>query len=157
MVSQPIKTGLLAAWQRQKRQGRSRKKLKHLLRKIRNISAKKITRVRKHAGMVQDIEPLKLGRRLVLRSRAQVPVKKMVALHGLYRDESMWATKFLSESLSGTMEGEPIGISHTSMRCLLRAKIEEYSSVAHNRAFTFADGNSQAFESHSAAHWALST
>ena len=67
--------------------------------------------------------PIILGRRVVLRSQIPVPVKMFVALHKLYKEDSIRATNVLNANLE--YEGEPTRSIDVALRCAIQELWEE--------------------------------
>lgn len=104
-----------------------KKHFKSVLKDMRKISVKplrnfklkkpKVTRRRP----IQDIEPVKLGQRIVFRSQGQVPVKQMVAFHTLIKNDQLRASNLVSLN----MRGEPTTGRNSAFLCATRNSFEE--------------------------------
>ena len=68
--------------------------------------------------------PIILGRRVVLRLQTSVPVKMFVALHKLYKEDSVRATSILNSAL-GDADGEPTSKINVALRCAIQELWEE--------------------------------
>ena len=99
-----------------------KKNIRSTVRKMGKIATSQIGNSR---GLPEDThEPIVLGRRVILRQRIPVPVKLFVALHKLYKEDSMRATKILSSTLSGG-NGEPTRTFNVALRCAIHELWEE--------------------------------
>ena len=68
--------------------------------------------------------PIILGRRVVLRSQISVPVKIFVALHKLYKEDSIRATNILNANV-GDEQSEPTLKKNVALRCAIQELWEE--------------------------------
>ena len=68
--------------------------------------------------------PIILGRRVVLRSQIPVPVKMFVALHKLYKEDSIRATNVLNANMEDE-DGEPTRSINVALRCAIQELWEE--------------------------------
>ena len=68
--------------------------------------------------------PIILGRRVVLRSQIPVPVKMFVALHKLYKEDSIRATNILNAN-NGDEHSEPTLKINVAFRCAIQELWEE--------------------------------
>lgn len=104
-----------------------RKHIKSIFRSMRKTSAyglrkSRLNKTRKALRRpIQDVEPLKLGQRIVFRSQGQVPVKQLVAFHRLIKNDQIRASKLLSLN----MKGEPTRRRNSAFFCAIRNSFEE--------------------------------
>lgn len=68
--------------------------------------------------------PIILGRRAVVRSQIPVPVKLFVALHKLYKEDSIRATDVMNSKLGGD-DGEPTRDINVALRCAIQELWDE--------------------------------
>lgn len=99
-----------------------RKNIKSTLRKMSKIAESQRDSSR---HLLSDNQaPIILGRRAVVRSRIPVPVKLFVALHKLYKEDSIRATNVLTSKMDGD-DGEPTRRINVALRCAIQELWEE--------------------------------
>lgn len=99
-----------------------RKNIKSTLRKMSKIAASQGGSSRTFPP--GNHAPIILGRRVVLRSQIPVPVKLFVALHKLYKEDSIRATNVLNSGM-GDEDGEPTRKINVALRCAIQELWEE--------------------------------
>lgn len=100
-----------------------RKKLKSTLRQMGKIAFSQ--RGKSHVFIPSaDHAPIILGRRALLRPQISVPVKLFVALHRLYKEDSMRATNVLASKM-GDEDDEPTRRINVILRCAIQELWEE--------------------------------
>ena len=99
-----------------------RKNIKSTLRKISKIAASQGGSLRTLPS--DNHSPIILGRRVVLRSQVAVPVKMFVALHKLYKEDSIRATDVLNANM-GDEHGDPTRKFNVALRCAIQEMWEE--------------------------------
>lgn len=104
-----------------KRPNARRKYLKTYFRQMRKISASRLDNPSETPHLREDIEPLKLGQRIVFRSQGQVPVKSLVALHRMIRNDSIRG----SELATIMSHGQPTRKDNSRFLCVIRNLFEE--------------------------------
>lgn len=99
-----------------------KKNIRSTLRKISKIAASQGGNFRHYPP--NDPAPVILGRRVVLRSNLLVPVKVFVALHKLYKEDSIRATDTLNSALA-SQGGEPTDSINVAIRCAIQELWDE--------------------------------
>ena len=99
-----------------------RKNVKSTLRKMSKIAASQGGSSRRFPK--GNHSPIILGRRVVLRSQIPVPAKMFVALHKLYKEDSIRATNILNADMGGD-DGEPTRSINVALRCAIQEVWEE--------------------------------
>ena len=99
-----------------------RKNIKSTLRKMGKIAASQRANYRDLP--LDNHWPIILGRRVVLRPQIPVPVKLFVALHKLYKEDSIRATNILTSKMGGN-DGEPTRRINVALRCAIQETWEE--------------------------------
>lgn len=99
-----------------------RKNIKSTLKKINKIAASQGGNFRNSPSY--DHSPIILGRRVVLRSQVPVPIKIFVALHRLYKEDSIRASEILNTNMS-VVAGEPTLQINVALRCAIQELWEE--------------------------------
>lgn len=90
-------------------------KVEVLFRKMRKISSSCIKK-QKPRRITDYHEPISMGQRVVLRSQGRVPVKMLMAIHKMYKNNSVRATDFVRGPTYGSMS--------TELRCAVREYFE---------------------------------
>ena len=103
-----------------------RKRFEKIFEDIRRISATRPKIPRRRLPPTHEVEPIKLGQRVVFRSQGQIPVKPLIKLHKLIRSDSIRAT----EALSVGTEGEPTKLRNSGLHCAIRHHFEEYVMIS---------------------------
>ena len=97
---------------------RSRRELKTQLRLRRAKSKAK--------RMLSTIEPLKLGRRIVLRNNVRIPVESLTKLHKVYQEAALFLNVYLAITLSGDATEEENIIKTNGLKNLFDEYIIKY-------------------------------
>lgn len=92
-----------------------------MLRQMRETSAETLETLPASLDSV-DLEPIKLSQRVVLRSNVRLPVKLLVELHRLYKNDTARANKLLSTVLN---RHEPTDRKYIISYAGIRATFEE--------------------------------
>lgn len=101
-----------------------RKNIKYKFREMSKIAASQRGKGNSRDGPFDTHEPIILGRRVVLRSQITVSVKLFVALHKLYKEDSVRATDVLAANMSGE-RGEPTLSFNVALRCAIQELWDE--------------------------------
>lgn len=99
-----------------------KRNIKSALKKISNVVASQ--RIRSRNLPADNNAPIILGRRAVVRSQIPVPVKLFVALHKLYKEDSIRATSVLSSRMDSDKD-EPTRKINVALRCAIQELWEE--------------------------------
>lgn len=99
-----------------------RKNIKSTLRKMSKIAASQGGNFRTFPP--DNHSPIILGRRVVMRSQIPVPVKTFVALHKLYKEDSIRATSVLNANM-GDRHSEPTRRINVALRCAIQELWDE--------------------------------
>ena len=99
-----------------------RKKIKFAFKKMGKIAASQGGKLRTFPS--DNHSPIILGRRVVLRSQIPVPVKIFVALHKLYKEDSIRATSILNSNM-GDKNSDPTRRINVALRCAIQELWEE--------------------------------
>ena len=99
-----------------------RKNIRSALRKMERIAASQGDDFRSLPS--GNHSPIILGRRVVLRSQIPVPAKMFVALHKLYKEDSIRATNVLNANMDDE-DGDPTRSMNVALRCAIQELWEE--------------------------------
>ena len=100
----------------------TRKNIRSAFKKMHKIAASQGGKIRPVPS--ENHSPIILGRRVVLRSQIPVPVKIFVALHKLYKEDSIRATNILNAG-TGSEDSEPTLRMNVALRCAIQELWEE--------------------------------